>query len=306
MYGCKGTSGKNPITDQDVRKGFDGLNMEFAKNAPPEKIFEETVFPLAIKLNNRGASNIENGFLVIGLEKAYLDFANSDGNQKLIRIDGKSVFNLNGGEDYVTINGITKKIGVQSETHPSTILATACYGYQTVLGTSACIDTDIFDTGLRKKSCQAKSLDFREGQGAPLAITKIEPQMLPDQDSNKIKPHFIIFIENKGKGQVIRQTKVQDACTKSSLTISPLTIEDFNRITIRAFLSGNQLNCNVGNNPGDIEVRLREEKGMVRCTLEEGIDRTQDAFMAPLRIEMDYGYTFTISKDITIEKILRH
>ena len=312
LTGCKGSS--KTITDKDVRKGFDGLATEFVKNAPPDKVFEETLFPIAIKLNNKGASNIKNGFLALGFETAYVDFANELSGPRHFEIEGKSIFDLNGDEKFITLNGETKKIGVQSETHPSTILATACYQYQSILGTSVCVDTDIFGTGLREKSCQVKELTFSQGQGGPVAITKIETRMLPLQDEvietedgirqepNKVRPHFIVHVENKGNGEVINLKKIEAACTKSTLDF-----DDFNRLTIKAFLSNEQeLNCNIGDKTGDAEVRLREKKDVIRCTLEEGINRVQDAYTTPLRIEMDYGYTFTISKDITIEKILTY
>lgn len=301
ISGCAKSSsrGSNPITDADVRKGFDGLDMEFVKNAPPDKLFEETTFPISIKLSNKGAYSIKNGFVAVNFDRSYMDFEGPAKELMPFEVAGKSVFDLKGSDEYITFNGQTKKVGVQSEKQLSTMIARACHEYQTILGASICVDTDIFGNSLRKKSCEAKDLEFANGQGAPVAITKIEVRMLPEQSSNKVKPHLILHIENKGKGQVITQSKVQEACTKT-----PLKLEDFNRIMIRASLSGSQLNCDTGLQSG--EARLREKKDTVRCTLEEGIDRTQDAFMAPLRIEMDYGYTSAISKDITIEKILRH
>ena len=54
------------------------------------------------------------------------------------------------------------------------------------------------------------------------------------------------------------------------------------------------------------EARLREKKAIARCTLKEGIPSNRDAFTSPLKIELDYGYTLTIPKDITIEKILTY
>ena len=58
-------------------------------------------------------------------------------------------------------------------------------------------------------------------------------------------------------------------------------------------------------------IRLRDKEDIVRCTLEpsegvELIDISRDAYTAPLKIELEYGYTFTISKDIIIEKVLTY
>ncbi|MBN4049239.1 hypothetical protein JYT91_01335 [archaeon AH-315-M20] len=303
LSGCKGSSGSKPITDVDVRKGTDGLVIEFTKNAPPDRVFEDSVFPIAMHLRNKGASDIKQGFLALGFEKTYVDFADEKEESIEFEIKGKSIFNINGDEEFITLNAKTKKVGAQSETHPSTILATACYPYKTILGTSVCVDTDIFGTKLRDKACEVKDIQFSKGQGGPITITKIETRMLPsaDQDPDKVKPHFIIFIENKGNGEVIASDKIKDACSNK-----PLNYKDFNKIKITASLSGKELNCNIGEKKDITEIRLREKKDMVRCTLEDGVDRNQDAYTAPLQIELNYGYTFTISKDIIIEKILTY
>jgi len=311
IAGCKEGSGRGTsITDEDVRKGFDGLTIEFTKNAPPDRVFEGDednigIFPIGLNLKNKGADDIDQGegFISIGLEKAYIDFAEEINEQIKFDIKGKSIFNLNGDQEFITLNAKAKKIGSQSETHPSTILATACYNYKTVLGTSVCIDPDIFGERLRDKACEVKDLEFKNGQGAPVTITKIETRMFPTEDENQVNPHFIIHVENKGNGEVIYQKRIEDACTNK-----PLEYKDFNKINIRVFLSNEEkeLNCKIGEDTGGTEIRLREKKDIVRCTLKEGIERNRDAYTSPLKIELDYGYTFTISKDITIEKILTY
>lgn len=353
LTGCEGggkffsgISGKDrSITDVDVRKGVQGLTMEFLKNAPPESVFEGSdeddgtgIFPIAVELSNKGAHDIkptdityknEGGgdveaiispTLVFGFEKTYVDF-DSASKQKLIAegvmddkgkikfdIEGKSVFNPFGDDEFITINAKAKRIGEQSEKQPSTILATTCYPYKTIFGTSVCIDTDIYGISQGQKACSITDLNFGEGQGAPVTITKVETRMLP-QGENKIKPLFLIHIENKGNGEVIKLSETEKACTKESLDY-----KDFNTVIISATLSGNQLDCRIEKvgEPEPAEIRLREKKGIVRCTLEpindkvELIDTGRDAYVSPLSIELDYGYTFTISKDIIIEKILTY
>jgi len=448
IAGCTGGSKEErPITDFDIRKGVEGLKMEFTTNAPPETVFEGDeagggVFPIAVILRNKGASDIEateikdggtvKGVLVFGFETANVDvpFRNvlekfrkmkaeippnelnelkddmkmllteyltvllikepemlssagltaievfsetyltslfdkelgilGDGElrglditglvtsndikdvlkddikdfipeqkielvveglkvyrselirlvkddiiSKEIKIDGKSIFNPNGDEEIITLNVQAKQIGAQSEKQPSTILATACYPYKTILGTSICIDTDIYGIRREEKACSITDLNFAGGQGAPVVITKIETRMLPDVDQNKIKPHFLIFIENKGNGEVVNLGNVEQACTSETLDYTA-----FNRILIKASLSDKPLDCRIDKDvPGPPEpalIRLRDKENMVRCTLQEGIDISRDAYTSPLKIELEYGYTFTISKNIIIEKILTY
>ena len=324
-----GTQKNVDITNVDIRKGTDGLTMEFLKNAPPENVFEDGKFPVSIKLKNTGAFNIignkntpsiEGGLLVFGFEKAYVDIKPQ---QVEISIEGKSVFNPKGGEDFVNSNAEAKKIGPQSEKHPSTILATACYPYKTILDTSICIDTDVLGQRRGQKSCIAKDLSFGEGQGAPVAITKIETRMLP-QDNAKVKPHFIIHVKNAGNGQVIKngiaeksnpsnlkeinKNAIEKACSSESLSY-----KDFNVLNAKASLSGVILDCDPKEGMQQTaEIRIKDKEDIVRCTYEGdaknvgGIDASLDPYTAQLKIELDYGYTFTISKDIIIEKVLTH
>jgi len=153
-----------------------------------------------------------------------------------------------------------------------------------------------------QKACKIKELKFDKGQGAPVAVTKIDTRMLPYVDENVVKPHFFIFIENLGNGEVVSLSKVEKACTNE-----PLEFTDFNSIQIKVELSGELLDCSVDDEgPGVTTIRLRNKEDLVRCTLEEGIDISRDAYTAPLRIELEYGYTFTISKNIIIEKVLKY
>ena len=303
IAGCKTSGSKNSIIDEDIRKGTQGLILEFTKNAPPDKVFEDSIFPIAMKLKNNGAYDIEQGFLALGLEKEYVSMAIGNDEIQRFQIEGKSAFNPGGDEDFITINAHAKKAGPQSETHSSTILATVCYPYKTIFGNSVCVDPDIFGTKLSNKACQMKDQEFKDGQGAPVAIAKIETRMLPDagQNSDIVIPHFIIHIENKGNGEVISAEKIQDACTNR-----PLEYKDFNKIKIQAFFSNQELNCNLGDDFGEAEVRLKEKKYIIRCTMEDGIGKNKDAFSSILKVELDYGYTHTIAKDTAIEKILRY
>jgi len=228
--------------------------------------------------------------------------------KKPIKISGKQIFNPNGDEDFIGITAWTKKIGGQSETKPTTIFATACYPYKTILDASVCIDTDVTGQRRGQKSCKIKDIDFGDGQGAPVAITKIETKMLPQEDEGKVKPHFIIYLKNAGDGQVIKNAAIETACSNK-----PLSYRDFNVLNIMATLSGVELDCNPDESigPGATEARLRDKEDMIRCTYEGkdgsiGIDANLDAYTAPLKIVLDYGYTFTISKDIIIEKVLTY
>ncbi|MBW2976696.1 hypothetical protein KY347_04580 [Candidatus Woesearchaeota archaeon] len=301
--------GNNPKTDADVKKGTGGLTMEFVKNAPPISVFEYTVFPIALNLKNAGAFDIgdeiegtsKKGKLVLGLEKNYMDVAELGEGKQDFEINGKSIYNLNGDEELITINAKAKSIGAQSETRSVNILATACYPYKTFFGSSVCIDPDVYGMRRGAKACSIADLGFDKGQGAPVAITRIESRMLMEADKNVIKPNFVIYIENRGNGEVISLNKIDDACSQE-----PLSYEDFNTLIIKASLAGNKLKCNIVDGAQQTTIKLRGKKDRVMCTLDDGVDMNLDAYTAPLDIELSYGYTTTISKNIIIERLLTY
>ena len=298
IAGCMGgTKKKGPITDVDIRKGTQGLTMSFTKNAPPERVFEDIAFPMALEVNNKGAENVVDWELVFGFDP-YVEIDKGSKAQQELPIDGKSIFNPKGDGDLITINAKAKTIGAQSETQSSTILATACYPYKTILGTSVCIDNDIYGTKRGEKACSVTDLTFGEGQGAPVAVTKVETRMLPQADDT-VKPLFLIHIKNRGNGEVVKLSKVENVCTGEQLDYT-----DFNTILISASLSGKFLDCRTKEEGSQeqTEIRLREKEDLVRCTGD--VVELEYAYVSPLKVELRYGYTFTISKDIIIEKIL--
>lgn len=328
LAGCTGTDTKKTAKEIDIRAGLSGLTLEFLKNTPPQRIFEGDKFPVVLKVKNTGAADVKEGkaFLSLGAEKDYTKelVLLQGGNVKLLdntqntasfALEGRSKINQKGGEEVISYNLVAGRVDPQSEAHSSAVIATLCYPYKTVLDATICIDTD--PSGLRpgKKACSLKDLTFANGQGAPLAITKIEVQMLPSQESQespegygKIVPQFLIFIENKGQGVAVKNDAVRDFCTQGKISHDKL-----NTIFVVASLPGKQgiewLDCEP-KQKGSAEkqgydVKLKDKKDMIRCTFKTGIDSTQDSYLSPLKIELSYGYSQSISANYLIQKTAR-
>ncbi len=318
--GCDISINKKP-SDINVRVGFDGLKMEFLKNTPPAKIFEGETFPIVLKVKNTGAYSLERkdskdekAILSLGVEKDYTETVTKDGkeisNTAQFYLNGKSIVNQNGDEEVISFNLKAGKIDPQSEAHQSTAIATLCYPYQTILDSTICVDTDTSSIIPGKKVCTVQDLTFASGQGAPVAITKIEVNMLPQSGGKRIRPQFLIYIENKGQGTVIRNEAVKDFCTKSETNHKNL-----NTIYVKAYLGGkkdkeggdNELNCNPKENEKDKQglAKLKDKKEVIRCVLEEGIGIDKGTYMSPLNIQLVYGYSQSISANYFIQKTAR-
>ena len=360
--------GSNKNEKPDINVGFDGLKMEFFPNAPPPNVFQQTNFPVGIKIKNSGAYDIgydKNGnennlmaILVLGVERDYncvsdfddtnnakavgnknIDNTNKD-NQKIncpmsqkpseekvdIRMLGKSETNPKGTEENLLYTVETKALDPQSEQHSSSLYATLCYPYQTRFITTTCVDTDVLGARYKRKVCSSKDYDFANGQGAPVAVTRVESRMLQKDDSNNkiIIPNFIIYVENKGGGQVIRNSankmeNIEKFC--SGARLDP-TDKDFNTISVKVYLSSeskeNQLDCEPKAPDNDNQkddsinsikkqgyVRLVDKKDLIRCSLPpetKRIDKSIEPYTTPLIVVMEYGYTTSISKDYLVQR----
>ncbi len=328
-----GCTGIYPMTGTDIYRGTDGLTLEFIENSPPDEVFEKTIAPLGIILKNEGAYDITDGYITFSLEEDYmlLDTTSTrtskrgrkDYDERFDWIDerditwigmkpqikfslkGKTIESPEGDQEIMTLKADVKALEELSQIHESTILATACYDYKTQLAATICVDTDIYNLKGVVKSCEVRDISFSD-QGGPVAVTRIETEMMPMDVPNMIRPQFLIYIQNKGEGLVIKKEPevISDACSEKPLNYSKLGI-----VFINVYLGGDQkqLSCDVTDNKPDSDekisiVKLRDDEGIARCVLEEGIDEKEGTYPSILRIELDYGYTHTISTEVIIKK----
>ena len=161
--GCTGGA-RNKNEEVDVHVGFSGLAIEFLKNSPPSKVFEGDTLPVLIKVKNNGAYSItgDRAIVSLGVEKDYTDkldllkggrissFAGLN-NAAVFSLDGKSPISPVGDEEVISYNLKAGKVDPQSEAHASTVIATLCYPYETVLSSTVCIDTDVNNLRPSKK-----------------------------------------------------------------------------------------------------------------------------------------------------------
>ncbi|MEA2037889.1 MAG: hypothetical protein U9O94_10365 [Nanoarchaeota archaeon] len=319
LVGCKAKGPATSETIKGIHSGKDGLNMEFFENTPRKEVFERSVFPVAVRLYNEGAYDVVNGFLTISLEKDYIELIKDsvkstlyerprliDDSHISLNLRGKSIEYPNGDQELISFNVKTKELSKdsQSEYHDSLVAITSCYGYETNLVDTVCIDTDVFGFKQREKVCDSTKTITLRSQGAPVAVTKLESEMIPDEKNpNRIKPRFTITVKNLGKGEVVWKDKVRAACYSESIDY-----KEWNRIDVRAYLStkeeSNKLDCDIIKEglKDDGILNLRKREDIIRCTYENGYDENEGTFTAPLYITLSYGYTDTISGSVKIKK----
>jgi hypothetical protein len=296
--GCTGGGGKVPI-NVDYRTGTKGVEMTFLKNAPPDQVLDGIPVNLGIQLENKGAADVEDGILVLTTEQDYLvvdqwmktyGYMEIDENRIQFSLTGITEVNPKGERTIATARGNTLDLEPQTETHTTTIIASCCYPYKTLLSDSICVDTDLYDQKSVSKVCKVTSKSY-SSQGAPIAVTRIDTLMLQSDVEEYVLPQFSIRIDNVGKGTPYDSERTGDAC--SSYALLP---EEVNVVKVKAALDGKALSCIPE------KLKLRGEGDTVRCTLAKGMEKQAGNYVGAIVVELDYGYMSTISKKVEIRR----
>lgn len=300
ITGCgmfnRGGGPSTTISSSELHKGTDGIIMEFIEEAPPSELYESTGFYARALLNNRGSFDVKDGYLLLGVEKGYIEI---EKEVERYSLKGKSVTNPVGEQNFYEFKLKAKAIDKQSEQHKTAVFLTTCYEYQTEAITEACIDPDFYSLRPVNKACEIKDISLSD-QGAPVAVTKIEQKMLQDADEGIVKPEFMIYVGNKGNGEVIDKEKIKEVCSSAGVDY-----KTWNTISVNAFLFDRQLNCRPKKESDQSKtgyIRLKNKEDFIRCVDERGIEINKPSYTTPLRIVLGYGYTNTISKEVDIKR----
>jgi hypothetical protein len=379
-------------SSEEFWEGSDGLDFLFLEENPPEIVYEDTPFTVAIEMENAGAHTL-SGFLTLSLEDDYVclvdennecstfhavdqlslsvksdidDYtvaieeyttqlsqtSDSEAQRELkekiqtarenierlkdsvavanpyktkwFSLEGKSIFNYEGGTMTLSYPAKAKSVGTMSEKHDVDFVATACYEYTTKWNQDVCIDTDVNKMNIFPGACEATDISL-SGQGAPLVITRIESTMLPT-GTGYIRPMFTIYVDNSGNGKIINKEKREHACTATGLTS-----RDYNMVFLKNFiLSSEELSYTFNGYDPDTGKELQpvdddtiqcspnplilegDGEDYIRCIVNEDMaeqdmfSMNQAPYSTQLSVQFDYGYMLSKSQEMTIEKILTY
>jgi hypothetical protein len=284
------------LTDKDLRKGKDGVNVNFIENSPPKNVYENTNFNIGAKITNNGAYNA-NGYIVLTVEK---DFVNITDNIKEYNLNGKSVLNPNGEMTNIIFNLESKTPGAQRTKHETTAILTTCYNYSTILSEDICIDPRVYSTTVAtNKVCEFKDGVYKD-QGSPVAITKIS--LMPESNAdNKIKLRFNIDVENVGKGNVVDVNKIKEYCTSETIYRQDFGLVHIDEVTIGNYkfkkgATDNTIDC------FEDSKRLINDKTTFRCEIKQLFESNAPEYTTTIIVKLKYGYTQSVSKSFFIER----
>lgn len=287
LFGC---SQGEDYYEFDPYQGIEGVYMKFLDQAPPKEVYGNQEFPIGLKLKNEGAYDVRNGIISLSYENDYMTKPTEDSYNFIL--DGKSRYNPNGEETTKMYYSTAKGLDEMSRTHDLRVIATACYTYGTHLSSEICIDPDVYNTRDIEKPCTVEDKRFN-GQGAPVAITKIEQTMTKNREKRKpIIPVFHITVQNKGQGRVIDKLSTKKYCDSGNLHS-----EDFGNVDISASVGDKKMSCN----PGTIDLD-ETGKADVRCRPSEGFEEGESSYISMIQVDLEYGYTLSISKEFELKR----
>lgn len=302
LPGCGG--GEDPvITSYDPYQGSEGVRMDILDNAPPTEVFENDAFNIVVKLHNKGAYDLiptverpeELAYFQLAYDSFY--FLPLDATVA-VPLEAKKYENQDGGFELVEFIMTAKAIEGQREAPTTQLLFTLCYPYHTTFRSDVCIDGDPFGMDVRHKTCDSQTQTF-SNQGAPIAVTKVEPRMPTRRNNNRreVAPSFIITLKNLGNGNVLqRSSSPQQDC----VGMSGAGHGTWGTATVTARLSDEPLSCIpqkisfMDRNQATTTCKLASQDGFIPL---EVLSRPDVLF-----VDVDYLYVTSETKEIRIRR----
>jgi hypothetical protein len=264
---------KTPGLEPEVieyHKGTDGLLMEFVKNLPPKEVIEGTDFALALEIRNKGAYDVRGAKISIsGYDKKQ---AIVSPREIYFDIQGKQPGFPEGGYEIANFQVQNRAFLDLEDEIPLSFRAVATYRYETEAGAEVCINPNVYSY-LEKRDivCEPGEILLKEGQGAPVALTRIAESFAPS--GNKMKISFILSFANKGDGEVITPVQIKEA----RLANVPLSCAQ-----------------------NSVELKEKEESSII-CTKE--ILLSEGAHISPISVKLVYDYSSNFDKTIKIKAL---
>ena len=300
--GCRrigpGASPEEGGVIEEIYRGNEGLRMDFMQDAPPREIYDEGTLNMIVELENRGTYDLSGSNCMLhlsGYDNTIIRTLDPDqfcGDY----FEGKSTFNPEGGYSTVEFTSDYIKLPQGTDVYEPNFLVSACYRYKTIANPEVCIDPSLYSLSAIQKACLVRDVSVGGGQGAPVAVTRVDVDMLKD------KVQFTIYVSNVGgsggRGRVLRPGV---SITGQSAHSCPynLDYDDINIVDYSVdFRGGSLLRCSPTVH-GLSQARLINDQAKIVCLFTTS---GEEAYVTPLQIELDYTYLDSIEEEVRIIK----
>ncbi len=274
IAGCGSQEQQN---QQEIYSGTDGIKMKFLTNTPPSEIFARSDLVVLIEYTNAGASPISKGALYLtGYDPSYL-FGTSYKSENFYdsrsgALKGKSIMYPQGETRIAEFQTKTNK-PEHIDSFEQKLKLTACYEYKTTASTQVCIDPEPYIQGGGKKTCIPGLQSLSGGQGAPVAVTKIDERIA----GNTV--YFDIHFKNMGSGEAF--------VGSPSNCYTSLSYSEINRIEVTSVRLSNRGVSYCEPRLGS-SIVLTNGEGFIKCY--SSIPTNGDEYLTNLDVVLEYSY----------------
>jgi hypothetical protein len=319
MVACQIGPGSDPVKEF---RGTEGVEARFGQEAPPRTVYDDQSFFVTLDLHNQGAASVNDttGPIIAQLNTQNLFYLQQeDGREEAMRqevtLEGKSDVRPTGEETSVSFGTFEvaprEELGEFQET-TELLQARICYPYKTLESDTLCIENSIKDSRTSDPLCRASTKRY-PGNGAPVAITKIENILIPvGQVEEVIQREELVFEDGRITGTQTVEEEVDQVVQEPVLKLTirnkgdgrpvtgdnvcdPSTDGEENTVRVNARLGTTELECTP-----DL-VRLDNGKGTTKCRSTEGLTVNTN-YETIFTGELSYTYIESITKDINIRQ----
>ncbi len=292
LVGCGFQKGSgSDIESYDFRRGSDGISMKFAEGLPPDLLYIGTDFSTGLKLKNLGAYDVDTKATLKITMPDMTAFQFNDGNEQQVTLNGKSLYIREGEENMfifpmkaLCFPGYNGPDDFILKNYSRKMKASLCYYYETTANSDICIDTLHYMRQPHEKiECSMKDAALSGGQGGPVGVTRIAPQIIPQSAEEVLVQLSISFKKLKGSDHKIFNPGKTCGDLKGQ-----------NDVAIQVEMGGQPLTCE----PSTIKLKDKDSVGTV-CKRRVAVN--MGAFSSPVTVNMRYQVQQSLLKQLTVQ-----
>lgn len=278
-------------TKGDLQSAFGDMNLNFVVDTENDKQW----FGVDWRTSDFDFSGTYNGRMGV----AYITTLYGDllGHSVVNHAHGQEYFLLGnrptypgGQQDVLVFTGYVDSWPRGLEQTEQIFMFTNCYVYTTYADPQICVDP--YPDSTDNKVCTPKTITYPKGQGAPIAVTKIEQENTPREIL------FTIHIENKGRGQVFSPMSIHKCDPLVAERVRSTDLDQVFLMDVRIANEWQQLEC-----PSGRVIRLDPKTGRGQVVCRYPIKyAVKSAYQTPLVLSFLYGYSDTMQKRVLIKR----
>ncbi len=192
LLGC-GSSPPSALS-YNFKQGLADVTMRLLPQAPPEKIYPSSSFKIMAELDNQLAYDLTEGTVsIVGLDQQYFQVIPLQ--QTIPVLLGRSFTAPSGEKTMVEFDGTAQYLIDNAKEYVGNYFLTLRYNSNVDFSDSICINPNLYD--VYDAGCKVQPQKSYSGQGAPVAVTKLEEIITPGA-----AVEFRLTVANRGRGKV--------------------------------------------------------------------------------------------------------